>query len=89
MKKRRTSLEDRGVAVLSQAGQDPVGRFLLRLVAPGARREVNRLEARVSGFLGDISRAFLRAEGSGDERVKVEEVIDAEIVDEPRVKRKK
>jgi hypothetical protein len=89
MKKRRTSLEDRGAELMGQAGQDPVGRFLLRLVAPGARREVNRLEARVSGFLGGISKAFLSVEGDRDERVKVEEVIDAEIVDEPRVKRKK
>ena len=77
--------EKRGVDALSQAGSDPVGRFLLRLIGPGVRKELGKLEAKVSGVIGDVASAFLEAEGEKPRR-KREVIIEAEIVDPPKKK---
>ena len=77
--------EKRGLEALSQAGGDPVGRFLLRLIGPGVRKELGKLEAKVSGVIGDVASAFLEAEGEKPRR-KREVIIEAEIVDPPKKK---
>jgi len=77
--------EKRGLDALSQAGSDPVGRFLLRLIGPGVRKELGKLEAKVSGVIGDVASAFLEAEGEKPRR-KREVIIEAEIVDPPKKK---
>lgn len=78
--------EQRGYETLSQVGADPMGRFLLRLLGPGVRKELGRLEDKVSGMIEGVSSAFLEAEGErprrkSDARVVV---VDAEIVDPPK-----
>lgn len=77
--------EKRGLEALSQAGSDPVGKFLLRIIGPGVRKELGRLEAKVSGVLGDVKSAFLEAEGDKSHRRR-EVVVEAEIVDPPKKK---
>lgn len=79
-------IEKKGYETLSQVGGDPVGRFILRLLGPGVRKELDRLETRVSGMIEGVSTAFLEAEGErprkrADSRVVV---VDAEIVDPPK-----
>lgn len=79
--------EDRGLEMLSQAGGDPIGRFLIRIMGPGVRREIGRLNDAVSGALGEITDAFLDAE-SGQQSpkrrssAKKATVIDAVIIKE-------
>lgn len=79
--------EDRGLDVLSRASSDPIGRFLLRLIGPGVRKELGKLENAVSGAIGDVSNAFLDVEdGKRPGRRRKEVVIDAVIVEEPKKK---
>jgi hypothetical protein len=82
----KKNYERKGYEALSQAGGDPVGRFILRLLGPGVRKELGRLETKVSGMIGDVSAAFLEAEGEKPRRKANANVIvvDAEIVDPPK-----
>lgn len=77
--------EKRGLEALGQAGSDPVGRFLLRLIGPGVRKELGKLEAKVSGVIGDVASAFLEAEGEKPKRRR-DIIVEAEIVDPPKKK---
>lgn len=82
----RTKLEDIGAEALRNAGTDPIANFFLRLVAPGARRELSRLESKVTRFIGGVNDTFKEMEGEDDpppRRSKVEvKVVDAEFVDD-------
>ena len=80
--------EKRGAEVLGQMQNDPIGRFLIRLIGPGARREISRIESKVSGLFGDVTNAFLDAEGISREKKKQREVVvEAEIIENPPPKK--
>jgi hypothetical protein len=82
----RNRIDDIGAEALRRAGVDPVGSFMLRILGPGVRRELSRLEDRVSNIVGGISDTFREFEGDENpspRRTKVKvEVVDAEFVDE-------
>lgn len=77
----RTKIEDRGFEALKSAGSDPMASFFLRIIGPGVRREVDRVRARVGGFVDEVSDMMLEVEGR-PRAPKGGEVIDAEIIDE-------
>jgi hypothetical protein len=85
----RTKIEDRGFQELRSVGRDPAAAFLLRIIGPGVRQEVSRVQARIAGFLGDVSDVFLEAEGKKPRGSREPVVIDAEIVDETPLRPKK
>lgn len=83
----RTRIEDKGLEALRSAGRDPIGGFLIRILGPGVRQEVNRVRKRVGRLVDDFTGAIRNVEGPG-EQIEDDDgrpVIDAEIVDdEPR-----
>ena len=75
--------EDKGLDMLSRASGDPIGRFLLRLIAPGVRKEIGKIEDVVTGVLGDVSSAFADVENRKRPRRRSRDVVvDAVIVEE-------
>jgi len=80
MARRRISeIEQRGHEAIRRAGEDPIGKFLIRLVAPGARRELGKVDRAIRTAFEELSGAVRRAEGV-DERDR--EVIDVDVEDD-------
>lgn len=85
-------LEQKGQEALRRAGNDPIGRFLIRVISPGVRREIARLKRNVSNVVDEFTDSLKSAErddeddeGSSSRDTKRKpEVIDAEIIDEQR-----
>lgn len=83
----RNKILDKGTEVLRQAGVDPVGGFLIRVMGPGVRRELSRLSSTVRGVIDDVSGALKEIEG--EDVVDVEaQVIDAEVISEEKKRAK-
>ncbi len=78
----RTRLEDKGFEALREAGSDPFSAFMLRVIGPGVRQEIGRARTRVGRFLDEVTDGLLDIEGRP--RSRKSEVIDAEIVEDPK-----
>lgn len=84
-------LEQKGQEALRRAGNDPIGRFLIRVISPGVRREIARLKRNVSNVVDEFTDSLKSAERddedddpSASRHGRKPEVIDAEIIDEQR-----
>jgi hypothetical protein len=83
----KKSFVDLGLDAVSEAADDPLGRFILRATRPLAQRGLDKVRGAFNGIVDDVKRAI--GEDTAPARVEVRKgpiragvVFDAEIVDD-------